>query len=135
MRFRAAPPTLCTLSTDDFFSVLMKRLRAILKACAGRDTTLVLLMTSGLAHLPPIKIVTILSGALQVGLAFFIASCVIARGARFLALAWALRRYGEQIRTFIEKRLALVAGIGAIVLILLYFAVKWLAGSGGLSTC
>src|SRR5438445_5597544 len=33
-----------------------------LKSCAGEDTLMVLLVTSGLAHLPPIKVVTILAG-------------------------------------------------------------------------
>ena len=101
-----------------------------LKACAGRDTTLVLLMTSGLAHLPPIKVVTILSGVLNVGLAFFIASCVIARGTRFVLLAWALRRFGVTIKNFIEQRLGLIAAAGAAALIGLYFLFKWVLGSG-----
>ena len=47
-----------------------------LKACAGIETTLIFLVTSGLAHLPPIKVVTILSGVLQVGLPLFIAACL-----------------------------------------------------------
>ena len=106
-----------------------------LRACAGRETTMVLLVTSGLSHLPPIKVVTILSGVVQVGMAFFIISCVIARGARFYALAWALRHYGEPIKSFIENRLGLIAGVAAAVLIALYFLVKWLAGSGQLSVC
>ena len=66
-----------------------------LRACAGEDTLLLLLVTSGLAHLPPIKIVTILAGVAQVSFMFFVLSCIIARGARFFALGWALRRYGE----------------------------------------
>lgn len=106
-----------------------------LKACAGRETTMVLLITSGLSHLPPIKVVTILSGVVGVGLLFFIVSCVIARGARFYALAWALRNYGAPIKAFIEKRLALIAGVGAVVLIAIYFAVKALFGSGMLAAC
>ncbi|MGO7741199.1 DedA family protein, partial [Rhizobium johnstonii] len=61
---------------------------------------------SGLAHLPPIKIVTILSGVIHVNLCLFIFSAIIARGALFLFLAWLLRRYGEPIRYFIEKRLS-----------------------------
>jgi len=92
---------------------------------SGTGLMLLLLVTSGLAHLPPIKVVTILAGALQVPLPIFIASAVVARGARFLLLAWLLRRYGEQIRDFIEKRLGLVAGAAAAVLILLYIAVKY----------
>lgn len=106
-----------------------------LRACAGRETTMLLLVTSGLSHLPPIKVVTILSGVIQVGLAFFILSCIIFRGARFYALAWALRRYGEPIKAFIEKRLALIAGVAAAALIALYFIAKWAAGSGQLFHC
>jgi membrane protein YqaA with SNARE-associated domain len=106
-----------------------------LKACAGRETTMVLLVTSGLSHLPPIKVVTILSGVVDVGLAFFIASCLIARGARFYALAWALRKYGEPIKAFIEKRLGLIAGIATLLLIALYFLARALVGSGMLAAC
>ena len=96
---------------------------------------MLLLVTSGLSHLPPIKVVTILSGVVDVGLAFFIVSCLIARGARFYALAWALKRYGDPIKAFIEKRLGLIAGVAAALLIVLYFAVKMLAGSGKLTAC
>ena len=106
-----------------------------LRACAGRETTMLLLVTSGLSHLPPIKVVTILSGVVDVGLAFFVVSCLIARGARFYALAWALRRYGDPIKAFIEKRLGLIAGIAAVVLIALYFAVRLFARSGMLTAC
>jgi len=106
-----------------------------LRACAGPDTTLLLLTTSGLAHLPPIKVVTILAGAVHIGLGFFVLSCVIARGARFFALAFLLRRYGETIRHFIEKRLKLIALGGAALLILLYFGLKLLTGSGQLLSC
>ncbi len=106
-----------------------------LRACAGPDTTLILLATSGLAHLPPIKVVTILAGAVHIGLAFFILSCVVARGARFLALAWLLRRHGDAIRHFIERRLKVIAIIAAAVLIALYFGLKLVAGSGQLLSC
>ena len=94
-----------------------------------------LLVTSGLAHMPPIKIVTILAGVVQSGIVFFIVSCVIARGARFFALAWALRRYGEAINAFIENRLGLIASVAAVVLIGLYFAARMLAGSGAMASC
>ncbi len=106
-----------------------------LRACAGRETTMLLLVTSGLSHLPPIKVVTILSGVIQVGLTFFIISCVIFRGARFYALAWGLKRYGEPIKAFIEKRLGLIAGVAAAALIALYFIAKWVLGSGQLFHC
>ena len=47
------------------------------------------------------------------------------RGARFLFLAWLLRKYGEPIREFIEKRLGAIAGAAAAALILLYALVKY----------
>jgi membrane protein YqaA with SNARE-associated domain len=86
-----------------------------------------LLVTSGLAHLPPIKVVTILSGVAGVNLVFFIICAVAARGARFFFLAWLLRRFGAPIQEFIEKRLGLIAGGGAAALILLYLAYRWFA--------
>jgi membrane protein YqaA with SNARE-associated domain len=104
-----------------------------LKACASDQTFWLLLATSGLTHLPPIKVVTILAGAMQISLIVFIASCIIARGARFFAMAWALKRWGEPIKHFIEKRLGLIAGLAAALLIGLYFVAKFLGGSGALS--
>ena len=66
-----------------------------LRQCTGEDTLMILLVTSGLAHLPPIKVVTILAGVAQVSFGFFVLSCVIARGARFFALAWAGLAFAE----------------------------------------
>lgn len=96
-----------------------------LRGHSGGGLVLLLLVTSGLAHLPPIKVVTILSGAMHVDLWLFVVSAVLARGARFYALAWLLRRYGEPIRDFIEKRLGLLAALAAGVLILLYMIVRY----------
>ena len=95
-----------------------------LRTSSNRDAVLLLLVTSGLAHIPPIKVVTILSGALQVSLPLFVVSAILARGARFFALAWLLRRYGAPIQDFIERRLGLIAGGVAAALILLYVAVR-----------
>ena len=41
-------------------------------------------------------------------------------------MAWLLRRYGEPIREFIEKRLGLLAALGCAVLIALFFAGQYL---------
>ena len=96
-----------------------------LRVSAGAGFILLMLVTSGLAHLPPIKVVTILAGVISFPLGWFILSAIVARGARFLFLAWLLRRYGESIRHFVEKRLGLLAGAGAAVLILLYILVRY----------
>jgi membrane protein YqaA with SNARE-associated domain len=93
---------------------------------ADASTILLLLVTSGLAHLPPIKVVTILSGAMHVDIWLFIVSAIVARGARFYILAWLLRRYGEPIRHFIEKRLGMIAGVAAAAVILLYILFRYL---------
>lgn len=97
-----------------------------LRISSGYGFIVLMLVTSGLAHLPPIKVVTILSGVIGVNIWLFILSAIIARGARFLFLAWLLRRYGEPIRHFVEERLGLIAATAAAVLILLYFLVKYL---------
>lgn len=96
-----------------------------LRANSGGGLILLLLVTSGLAHLPPIKVVTILAGLIGFSLPLFILSAVVARGARFFFLAWLLRRYGEPIRHFIEERLGLLAAAGAAALILLYVLLKY----------
>ena len=95
-----------------------------LRQSSGLGFVLLMLITSGLAHLPPIKVVTILSGVVGVNLWIFVLSAIVARGARFLFLAWLLRTYGESIRHFIENRLGLIAGLAAGALILLYLAVR-----------
>jgi membrane protein YqaA with SNARE-associated domain len=97
-----------------------------LRGDASANAILLMLVTSGLAHLPPIKVVTILSGAANLHLGLFVASAVLARGARFLALAWLLRRFGEPIRHFVEKRLEWLAAAAAAILLLLYAVYRYL---------
>lgn len=97
-----------------------------LRASSGTGFILLMLITSGLAHLPPIKVVTILSGVIGVNIWVFILAAIVARGARFLALAWLLRTYGEPIRHFVEERLGLLAAGAAAALILLYLLVRYI---------
>lgn len=97
-----------------------------LKDFTGLGLIIILLVTSGLAHLPPIKVVTILSGVIGVNIWLFILLAIVARGARFFALGWLLKTYGEPIRHFIEKRLGTIAAVGAAAVILLYIAVRYL---------
>lgn len=97
-----------------------------LRNSGGGDAVLLMLVTSGLAHLPPIKVVTILSGAVGVNIWLFIISAILARGARFFAFAWLLHRYGEPIRHAIERWLGWVAAGIAVAIILLFGAVRFL---------
>jgi membrane protein YqaA with SNARE-associated domain len=96
-----------------------------LRTSSGIGFIVLMLITSGAAHLPPIKVVTILSGVIGVNLALFIVLAIVARGGRFLLLAWLLRRYGEPIREFLEKRLGIIAAAAAAALILLYIVVRY----------
>ena len=86
-----------------------------------------MLITSGLAHLPPIKVVTILSGVMHVNLWLFIVSAIVARGARFLFLAWLLQA-DMASRSAISSRSASACcdGGAAAVLILLYIVAHYL---------
>ncbi len=77
-----------------------------LKAKTGDTAILVMLVTSGLSHLPPMKVVTILSGVVSFDLKWFILSAIVARGGRFYLLAFLLQRYGQRMALFIEQRLA-----------------------------
>ncbi len=97
-----------------------------LKGDTGQAAILIMLVTSGLSHLPPMKVVTILSGVIAFDLKLFILSAIVARGGRFYLLAWLLNRYGPAIAGFIERRLAWVAGAAGLVLVLAYAALKTL---------
>jgi len=88
-----------------------------LRAGASFEFIILLLITSGLCHLPPIKIVTILSGVLGVNLALFILLAIIARGFRFYLMAWIIQRFGVILMDFILKRLTWIVTIISVLLI------------------
>jgi membrane protein YqaA with SNARE-associated domain len=92
-----------------------------LKSNTGDTAILVMLVTSGLSHLPPMKVVTILSGLVSFDLKWFILSAIVARGGRFYLLAFLLQRYGQAMAVFIEKRIALIM-LGLLVLAALVWA-------------
>ena len=97
-----------------------------LKAQTGETAILTMLVTSGVAHLPPMKVVTILSGVIAFDLKLFILSAIVARGGKFFLLAWAVRKYGEAVVKVIERRFAYIA-IGAVaVLGLAWIGLKYL---------
>src|SRR5687768_5273129 len=64
----------------------------------------------------PFKVVTIASGFFAYNFPIFVLLAAITRGARFFLIAWLLKRYGERMQGFIERRLNL---IGTLVLVLL----------------
>ena len=96
-----------------------------LKAETGDGAILVVLVTSGAAHLPPMKIVTILAGVIGFNFWAFMAAAIVARGTKFALLGWALARYGEAAAKVIHRRLALVAGIAIVLLAALWAAYRF----------
>ncbi len=96
-----------------------------LKLATGDGTILLMLLTSGAAHLPPMKVVTILSGVVGFNLPLFILSAIVARGGKFFLLAWVVRAYGPSLANVIQQRLATVALIaivaGGVVWAVLHF--------------
>lgn len=79
-----------------------------------------LLLSSGLTHIPPIKVVTILSGVVEVSFWVFVISAIIGRGARFYLIGFLVYRYGDSIKDFIEKKLHFIL-IGCIILLALIY--------------
>jgi len=61
----------------------------------------------------PYKIVTITSGLAHFNFGVFMAASALTRGARFFLVAALLRRFGEPVREFIERRLTLVTSLTA----------------------
>jgi membrane protein YqaA with SNARE-associated domain len=74
----------------------------------------------------PYKLTAIFSGMVQFSFPLFVGGSILVRGIRFFAEATLLRIYGEPIRYFVEKRLALVAGLGVAALVAMVLAVKLL---------
>ncbi|HZP99256.1 MAG TPA: YqaA family protein [Reyranella sp.] len=84
-----------------------------------------IILIKGLTPIP-YKLVTIASGAAHFDLFTFVWASIVTRGARFFIVSALLWRYGEPIRTFIEKRLTLVTWLFLIVLIGGFVVVKYL---------
>lgn len=64
-------------------------------------------LTAGVTPFP-FKVITIMSGWTHMPLGTFVVTAIVARALRFFVVAALLRRFGEPIRDFIEKRLGLV---------------------------
>ncbi len=91
-----------------------------LKNSATLQFLIILLITSGFLHLPPLKIVTILAGVMGVHLELFILICIFARGARFYLLAWLIQRFGQQAMNFLSHHFKWIVLICCVTLLLVY---------------
>ena len=75
-----------------------------------------IIFTAGFTPIP-YKVFTISSGAFEINLIMFIFASIISRGARFFLVAALIWKFGEQIRSFIDKYFNLLA-IGFTVLLI-----------------
>ncbi len=83
------------------------------------------ILVKGLTPIP-YKIVTIASGAAHFDFAVFMAASLATRGARFFVIAALLRRFGEPVREFIERRLTLITTAVVVVTIGGFAALRFL---------
>jgi membrane protein YqaA with SNARE-associated domain len=72
----------------------------------------------------PFKLLAIASGLARFDFLTFIIAAAILRSARFFGVAALLRHYGEPVREFVEKRLALVVSAASIALVVALLALK-----------
>lgn len=78
-----------------------------------------IILAKGLTPIP-FKLVTIASGIAELNLAKFILAAAVTRGFRFFLISALVRKFGEPIKTFIEKYLTWVA-LGVLAAIVLGF--------------
>lgn len=76
----------------------------------------------------PYKVITIASGVLMMNPVLFILASLASRGLRFFIEAGLLWKFGEKIRGFIEKRLALAVSIAVLVIAALVAGYKFFSG-------
>jgi membrane protein YqaA with SNARE-associated domain len=74
----------------------------------------------------PYKLVTIASGVAQFPIVPFALASLVSRSLRFFLLAALLRRFGEPVREFIERRLMLVTSLFAAALVGGFVALRYL---------
>jgi membrane protein YqaA with SNARE-associated domain len=84
-----------------------------------------IILLKGLTPIP-FKLVTIASGVASFNFPLFVLLCLITRGARFFIIAALLKRFGEPVQAFIEKRLNLFAWGFLILIVGGFVAVAYL---------
>ncbi len=73
----------------------------------------------------PYKVTAIVSGFFKLYFPVFFAASLIIRGLRFGLVAWLIRRYGEPMQAFVEKRLGLVVSAVGLALIGLVLVLRF----------
>jgi membrane protein YqaA with SNARE-associated domain len=84
-----------------------------------------IILAKGLTPIP-FKLITIASGIAQFSFGIFVITAVITRAFRFYLIAFLLKRFGEPVQAFIERRLNLIGWAVLIALVGGFAAVAWL---------
>ena len=74
----------------------------------------------------PYKLVTITCGVIHFDIWIFVLASLIARASRFYMLAGLLYKYGEPIKTFIDKNLTMVTIVGFTALAGGFYVIKYI---------
>lgn len=116
-----------------------------LRTIANVKLLIVFLVTSGLVHLPPIKLINILAGLLHVNLFLFLFLNFLARTLRLYGLAWLMIRYGARFKEFFrpytrlllakESRATLLASSVFFLSIVVVSISYYLQYGAGLAPC
>lgn len=83
-----------------------------------------IILIQGLTPIP-FKLVAIASGLAEVNFATFVACAAVTRAARFFLVAGLIKRYGEPMQAFIEKRMALVGWAVLALAAVIALAIWW----------
>ena len=81
----------------------------------------------GIAGFTPIpyKVFTIAGGAFRINFPVFIAASIVSRGARFFIVSGLIYRYGEGIKTFLERYFNLLSILFVILLVGGFVLLRW----------
>ena len=72
----------------------------------------------------PYKVITISAGAFDISFLVFVVASSISRAARFFLVAWLLRRYGEPIKEFIDRRFNLLSILFVVLLLAGFYVAR-----------
>lgn len=84
-----------------------------------------IVFTAGFTPIP-FKVFTISSGAFDIGLPMFLVASFVSRAARFFIVAALIWKFGEQIKSFIDKYFNLLAVLFTVLLVGGFVAIKYL---------
>ena len=94
---------------------------------AGLFSGIIILFIAGFTPLP-FKIITISSGFVHFNIFFFIITCLLARGLRFLLVGYLAYKYGAAIGPFLEKKSGqwsiIITGILILIALSIYMGLK-----------